>query len=92
MTLMTLQQLQSQFSIPKEHLYGFLKICHFEFSNCLAPFDPDMYSDVERFFSTKKDITHLISTFHAQLYSNTTGYITRITQKHRGYWMTGRKP
>ncbi len=64
---MTFQQLQLQFSIPKEHFSGFLQIRHFG-------------ERVERFLVDRKGITHFISTFYALQYSNSTGDITSIAQ------------
>lgn len=52
--LMTFQQLQSQFSIPRDHFYGFLQIRHFVGSRSLPLPDSDVYSDIERLLIDRK--------------------------------------
>ena len=79
--LMTFQHLQSQFSIPKEHFYGFLHIRHFVRSKNAPPPDPVMFNDVERFLIDRKGLFHFISTFYALLYSLIPGDITSVAKK-----------
>lgn len=81
MIQMTFQQLQSKFSIPKEHHYGFLQVRHYVGSKTLPPLDPVMYSEAERFLIARKGLTRFISSFCALLYSLNTGDIISIAQK-----------
>lgn len=81
MIQMTFQQLQSKFSIPKEHHYGFLQVRHYVGSKTLPPLDPVMYSEAERFLIARKGLTRFISSFYALLYSLNTGDIISIAQK-----------
>lgn len=79
--LLTFLQLQSKFSIPKEHHFGFLQIRYFAGSKTLSPPGLVMYNEVERFLISRKGVTGFISCFYALLHSLNTGNITSVVRK-----------
>lgn len=52
--LMTFQQLQSKFDIPKEHFYGFFQIRHFIGSRKFSPSGGVLYNEIEKFLVKKQ--------------------------------------
>ncbi len=93
------QQLQTRFSIPKEHLCGFLQSHHFVKSKCLPSLDPDLCNDVERFLTDQKKISATLFSPSAHYYTLTA--LVTSPESHRNgretltqsiLRMTGRKP
>ena len=67
--LMSFQQLQTQFNLPREHFFGFLQIRHFINSLQLpTPLRP-LYSKTEKFLCNCSKVSHFISSFYSLLYS-----------------------
>ena len=79
--LMSFQQLQELFDIPKSHFFGYLQIRHFISS--LANFSPTAshLDDPETFLLNRKSLKHFISAFYSLLLSFDTYELPNTSRK-----------
>src|SRR4029434_11228886 len=79
--LMSFQQLQELFDIPKSHFFGYLQIRHFISS--LANHSPTAshLDDPKTFLLNRKSLKHFISAFYSLLLSFDTYELPNISRK-----------
>uniref|UniRef100_A0A8P4KRJ8 Reverse transcriptase domain-containing protein n=1 Tax=Dicentrarchus labrax TaxID=13489 RepID=A0A8P4KRJ8_DICLA len=80
-TLLSFQQLQETFSIPKHHFFGYLQIRHFMSLQTTSFSTNISYSDAERFLLERKNRKHFIASFYSLLGSSVSYHIPDISHK-----------
>lgn len=80
-TLMSFQQLQELYNIPKTHFFGYLQIRHFASSLSNAPLTSLPLNDPERFLFTCKNSEHFVSAFYSTLTSSDVYELPNIARK-----------
>lgn len=80
-TLLSFQQLQEAFNIPKHHFFGYLQIRHFVSSQTSSFFTNNSYSEVESFLLKRKHRKHFIAALYSLLGSSVTHHLPDISHR-----------
>ncbi|XDV45285.1 hypothetical protein PO909_013405 [Leuciscus waleckii] len=80
-TLLSFQQLQETFNIPKHHFFGYLQIRHFVSSQSPSFLANTSYSEVESLLLKCKNRKHLVAKFYSLLGSAVMYHLPDISHK-----------
>ena len=80
-SVISFQELQTKFDIPKQDHYAFLQIRHYITAKLKSPPDTPSYSEVEKFLVNTKNTAHFISKFYSFILSQSSLSLDNVVHK-----------
>ena len=80
-SVISFQELQTKFDIPKQDHYAFLQIRHYITAKLKSPPDTPSYSEVEKFLVNTKNTAHFTSKFYSFILSQSSLSLDNVVHK-----------